>query len=155
MIPLTLPAAASQLATSVDELWRSVSELVLTVEEDRPEGLDLAAVDEFSERVIEMQGSVASARDLLRPGAPLVPVLPEVAASLDDAHRRYWRDMRGYAAVAALRGASRRHGGGLPAWRGAVEASAERCEAPFARTAEAVNACWQEICHASMPRRSS
>jgi hypothetical protein len=152
---VTLPAAASRLTASVDELWRSVSELVLTVHEDRPAGSDLAAVDELSERVSELQGEVAAARTLLRPGEPLVPALPDIAAHLDAAQRRYWRDMRGYAAVAVLRGTSRRHGGGLPAWRGAVEASAARCEEPFAMTATALNACWQEICQLLMPRRSS
>jgi hypothetical protein len=152
---MTLPDAASRLAASVDELWQAVSELVLTVHEDRPAGTDLAAVDELSERVSELQGEVAATRDLLRPGEPLVPVLPDIAAHLDAAHRRYWRDMRGYAPVAALRAVSRRRGGDLPPWRGAVEASAERCEAPFAATANALNACWQEICHPSMPRRSS
>jgi hypothetical protein len=151
---MTLSAAAARLTRSVDELWHAVAELALTVHEDRPAGTDLAVVDELAEQVSELQGDVAAVRDLLRPGEPLVPALPGIAAHLDVAERRYWRDVRGYAAVAELRAAGRRHGGGLPAWRGAVEASALRCEVPFAVTATALNACWQEICHPSMPRRS-
>jgi hypothetical protein len=152
---MTLPAAVDGLAASIEDLWQSVSELVLTVHEDRPADSDLAAVDELSERVSELQGDVAAARTLVRAADPLVPVLPRVAALLDGAGRRYWRDVRGYSAVAALRGAARRRGGDLPAWRGAVEAGALRCEHPFAATATALNACWQEICLPSTLRRSS
>jgi len=152
---MTLPEAASRLAASVEDVWLSVCELVLTVYEDRPSGCDLAAVDDLSERVSELQGDVAAARVLLSPGGPLLPALPSVAAHLDAAHRRYWRDMRGYRAVAALREASRRRGGGLPAWQCAVEASAARCEEPLTAAVTALNACWQEICLSSNHRRSS
>jgi hypothetical protein len=152
---MTLPAVHAQLTVAVEGFWQAVSELVLIVHEDRPGDADLAAVDDLGERVTELQGEVAAARALLRDGDLLVPRLPQVAARLDAALLRYWRDLRSYPAVSALRQAVRRQGGELPSWEATVEASAARCEEPFAAVAATLNACWQEICQQPMPRRSS
>jgi hypothetical protein len=152
---MTLPEAHARLAVAVEDLWQAVSELVLIVHEDRPGDVDLAAVDDLGERVSELQGEVAAARALLRDGDMLVPRLPRFAAHLDAALLRYWRELRSYPAVSALRQAVGRQGGELPAWEGTVEASAARCEEPFAVVAATLNACWQEICQQPMSRRSS
>jgi hypothetical protein len=152
---MTLPAVHAQLTLAVEGLWQAVSELVLIVHEDRPGNADLAAVDDLVERVSELQGEVAAARALLGDGDLLVPRLPGMAAHLDAALLRYWRDLRSYAALSTLRQAARRQGGELPAWEGSVEASAARCEEPFAVVAATLNACWQEICQQPMSRRSS
>jgi hypothetical protein len=152
---MTLLAVHAQLTASVEALWQAVSELVLTVHEDRPGETDLAAVDDLGERVSELQGEVAAARELLQDGDLLVPRLPEVAAHLDVALLRYWRDLRSYPAVSALRQGVRRQGGESPIWEATVEASAARCEEPFAVIAATLNLCWQEICQQLMPRRSS
>jgi hypothetical protein len=152
---MTLPAVHAQLTVAIEGLWQAVSELALIVHEDRPGDADLAAVDDLGERVSELQGEVAAARALLRDGDLLVPRLPRFAAHLDTALLHYWRDLRSYPVVSALRQAARRQGGELPAWEGSVEASAARCEEPFAVIAATLNACWQEICQQPMSRRSS
>jgi hypothetical protein len=152
---MTLPAVHAQLAAAVEGLWEAVSELALIVHEDRPSYADLAAVDDLGERVSELQGEVAASRALLRDGDLLVPRLPGVAAHLDAALLHYWRDLRSYPPVSALRQAVRRQGGELPSWEATVEASAARCEEPFAVIAATLNLCWQEICQQPMSRRSS
>jgi hypothetical protein len=152
---MTLPATHAHLTVAVEGLWQAVSELALIVHEDRPTATDLAAVDDLAERVSELQGDVAEARALLSNDGAFVPSLPRFAAHLDAAQLRYWRDLRSFPAVSALRQAARRQGGELLAWWGSVEASAARCEEPFAATASALNACWQEICQQPMSRRSS
>jgi len=152
---MTLPAVHAQLTAAVENLWQAVSELVLIAHEDLPGDADLAAVDDLSERVSELQGEVAAARALLQNGDLLVSRLPPFAAHLDAALLRYWRDLRSYPAVSALRQAVRRQGAELAAWEGIVEASAARCEEPFAVVAATLNACWQEICQQPMSRRSS
>jgi hypothetical protein len=152
---MTLPAVHAQLTAAIDELWQAVCELVLIVHEDRPGDADLAAVDDLGERVSELQGEVAAARALVRESDPLLLLLPQVAAQLDAATLRYWRDLRSYPAVSGLRQAVRRQGGELPAWEATVEASTARCEDPFAAVAATLNTCWQEICQQPMSRRSS
>jgi hypothetical protein len=152
---MTLPAVHAQLTAAVEDLWQAVCELVLTVHEDRPGEVDLAAVDDLGERVSELQADVAAARELLRDSDQLVPRLPEVAAHLDAALLRYWHDLRSYPAVSALRQGVRRQGGESPVWEATVEASAARCEEPFGAIASSLNACWQEICQQPMSRRSS
>jgi precorrin-6B methylase 1 len=152
---MTLEATLAQLADAVEGVWEPVSELTLIVHEDRPRATDLAAVDALAERVSELQGEVAAARAMVRSGDVLVPGLPRLAAHLDAAQLRYWRDLRSFPAVSALRQAARRQGRELAAWQGSVEASATRCEEPFAVTVAALNACWQEICQPPMSRRSS
>jgi hypothetical protein len=151
---MTLPAVHAQLTVAVERLWGAVSELVLIAHEDRPKDADLAVVDDLGERVSELQGDVAAARALLRDDL-LVPRLPEVAAHLDAALLRYWRDLRSYPAVSALNRAVRRQGGELPVWGATVEASAARCEEPFDVIVATLNTCWQEICQQPMSRRSS
>jgi hypothetical protein len=152
---VTFSAAADQLSLAVENLWLSVSELALTVQEDRPAASDLAAVDDLAERVTELQADLAAARTFVRGDCgALVSALPQIAAHIDAASLRYWRDLRSFTALTALRQAARRRGGELSAWQGIVEASADRCEKPLINVTSALNVCWQEICHSSMPRRS-
>jgi hypothetical protein len=147
---MTLVGAEQVLARAVEQLWQAVGELALTVYEDRPAAADLAVVDDLAEQVSELQGEVAAARGVLR--AALVPDLPELAAHLDAATRRYWRRMRAYAPVAELRRAARRSGDAeLAAWQRSVETGAARCEEPLAACATAVNACWREVFGAAPP----
>jgi hypothetical protein len=152
---MTVPSIQAQLVGAADHLWQSVSELAITVHEDRPVASDLAAVDDLAERVSELQADVAAARGLLRDDDPVMPRLAELAAHLYAAHLRYWRDLRSFSAVSALRGAARRRGGELPGWQNSVEAGAARCEEPFAVVISTLNAWWQEICQHSMSGRSS
>jgi hypothetical protein len=158
MSRMTLSAAATRLSLALENLWLSVSELALTVQEDRPAASDLAAVDDLAERVSEFQAELSSARTLLAgddgDDGDLMLALPRIAAHLDAFNLRYWRDLRSLTALTALRQAARRRGGELPAWQRIVEAGADRCEKPLADATGALNVCWQEICHSSMPRRS-
>lgn len=150
---MTIQAAQARLGLAAEGLWQAICELVLTVHEDRPDASDLAAVDDLAERVSELQGEVAQARALLSGGQPIVSWLPGVAAHLQAADLRYWRDLRSFGAVSALRAAARHRGGELPSWAGSVEASAAHCAEPLTAAAVAVNTCWQEICQPLMSRR--
>jgi hypothetical protein len=151
---MTFTQAHGNLTAAVEDLWRAVGELALTVFEDRPAGCELAVVDDLAERVSELQGDIAAARILLRDNAA-VTTLPTVARHLDAAHRRYWRDTRSYRMALALRRGIRGGNRELHGWRNSVDVGLERCEEPFAATYAVLNTCWQEVCNRSMPGRPS
>jgi hypothetical protein len=143
---MTWQSAEAGLVDAVEGLWQSVSELVLIVFEDQPEDADLAAVDDFTERVSEVQAHLAAARGLLQGAGRLTQRLPAVHVHLAAATTRYWRDVRAFGPVVELRRVARERGGALPAWLRGVEASARRCEHPLGAATLALNSCWQEIC---------
>jgi hypothetical protein len=137
---------SDRLRSSVEALWQSVCELALTALEDRPESVDLAAVDDVCDQVLELQGSVAAARDLLAAdAAPAGADWPEIAALLDQARTLYWRRLRTYEAESKIRLAVRPLGPEARAWRSSVRASLQRCENPLAETGAAVLRCWTEV----------
>jgi hypothetical protein len=117
------------LAAAVEELWRGVTELVLITLEDQPGDPAPAAVDAFAEQVSELQGEVAAVRTVAAG-----PAGPATWSSLDAVTWRYWQRIRSFDAVACLRTATRRRGGGWPAWQRSVEQSARSCENALLRS---------------------
>jgi hypothetical protein len=150
MTAVPVQEAVGRLSSAVDQLWDAVSELALIVLEDQPEAEGLAVTDQLVETVSEVQGAVAEARAWLAVGSsrglpPVTELAPAVVA-LRAALVRYWRDVRGHEAVAALRAGTRQRGGEWPAWRRSAEVSALRCAEPMDDVAAALDACWQEVC---------
>jgi hypothetical protein len=124
----------------------TVSELALTVLDDRPVDADLAVLDAFAEQVSELQGAVAGARELLvADESPVRRSLAEVAAHLEAAEAVYWAELRSFERMSEVRRAARRCGPEAVAWRGGVDASLQRCLAPLALTREAMLAAWAEV----------
>ena len=136
---MTPQRAHAALAASVEELWSAVGELVLIVLEDQPSDSDgLAAADALVERVGELQGEVAAARDALVPVPSEVDLeraasraLAEFGGHLHAAVWQYWAQLRAYEPTAQLRAATRRAGGEWIGWRRSVEETAAVCEARF------------------------
>lgn len=155
---MTIRTARAELERAVEEAWSAVGELVLIALEDQPAEGSLAAADDLAEQVSEIQGYLAEVRSALDRAGPSVDVtgdlpgvLPAVIAGLDGAVTRYWTRVRVHQPVAQLRAATVRLGGAWPDWWRSVEQTAARCEAPFARTAAAVQLCCQEICDLARP----
>lgn len=150
MSTVAVQEVVGRLAAAVDGLWGAVCELALVVLEDQPEAEGLAVTDQLVETVSEVQGAVAEARLRLAvcssPDRPAVAELAPAVAALRSASVRYWRDVRGHEAVAALRAGTRQRGGEWLAWRRSAELSALRCAEPMDDVAAALDACWQEVC---------
>jgi hypothetical protein len=161
MSTVAVQEVVGRLSAAVDQLWGAICELALVVLEDQPEAEGLAVTDQLVETVSEVQGAVAEARLRLAvcasPDLLAVAELAPAVAALRSAAVRYWRDVRGHEAVAALRAGTRQRGGGWPAWRRSAEVSALRCAEPMDAVAAALDACWREVCRlaadASGPER--
>jgi hypothetical protein len=123
------PMPRQDLAAAVEELWRSVTELVLITVEDQPGEPAPAAVDAFAEQVTELQGEVAAVRSVAS-----YPAGPSTWSSLDAVTWRYWQRIRAFDEVAALRTATRRRGAGWAAWQRSVEQSARSFEDALIRS---------------------
>jgi hypothetical protein len=150
MSTVAVQEVVGRLSAAVDQLWGAICELALVVLEDQPEAEGLAVTDQLVETVSEVQGAVAEARARLAVGSsrglPAVTELAPAVAALRAAVVRYWRDVRGHEAVAALRAGTRLRGGEWPAWRRSAELSALRCAEPMDDVAAALDACWHEVC---------
>ena len=144
---MSLTRADAALAAAGDELWLAVSELAVTVHEDRPAASDLAVVDDLAERVSELQGTAHQIRELCRSGQVLqMPArLDAIAALADAAETYYWHALRSHDPVAKLRAASRGRGDEWLAWRRSVEDAVRRCEPPLGELAGALRVAWHEV----------
>jgi hypothetical protein len=150
---VTQQHARTELIGVVDELWSAVGELVLITLEDAPLPSDLAAVDDLVDHVSELQGNVATCRDLLLPDVPRVSAsaLAELQHELAAATYQYWNGIRAYEAVAELRRATRARGGEWTAWFGSVQESAARCEAHLWAAELACHVAWSELVENALP----
>lgn len=147
---MTIQSAKAELAMAVEDAWAAVAELVLITLEDQPEEGALAAVDDLTEQVVELQGELAAVRSALRARAT-AETLPAVQAGLDAVVWRYWRRVRAHGPIAQLRAATRRLGGSWPDWQHGVEQTALRCEDPFGVAAAASRAWCREVCQLLIP----
>ena len=144
---MTLETAHRDLRGRVVEVWSAIAELMLIAVEDGPDPAGLAAAEDLAEQVSEVQGSLASATELLDEGPEaLVRHIASVSRHLDEARTRYWRRLRSHASGDTVRrSAARRPGSGGAAWCRTVEDSSRRCEEPLDAVAEALHACWHEF----------
>jgi hypothetical protein len=145
---MTISLALRDLRDSTRRLSEAVTELVMIAHEDRPAGSDVAAVDQYAELVSELQSEVVAAdRHLVGLEGPtaLSQRMPLVDAALAATALRYWRDLRSYAAIAAMRQVARRGGPDWRAWQGSVEQSQQRCEQPLLDSLERARQVWLEL----------
>jgi hypothetical protein len=145
---MSLSTAVQDLRTSVADLNGVVAELVMIVHEDRPSGSDLALVDHLAEVVSELQAGVVGASSTLSAltdPRQLPDRLPMIDEQLGASADHYWRDLRGYEAVAELRRSAQGRGGEWRTWPGSVQASVQRCDAPLAAVTAALRAAWREV----------
>src|SRR6478672_11306688 len=108
---MTIARALHDLRTSTSRLSEAVTELVMIAHEDRPSGSETAAVDDFAERVSELQSSVVTAnQELAQIEGPvrLADRMVLVDGAIATAALLYWRDLRSYDATTAMRQAARR-----------------------------------------------
>ena len=146
---MTIAGAQSQLHRQLEGLWEAVTELVVTVHEDRPRDARAAmVVDDLADTVSELQGDVHHALDRLRRArsrTELAGLLPDVNRAIDRARTRYWRDLRGHRPVSGLRRAAGTHGEAWRAWQHSVERAEGRCEEPFVLVDAALLASVAEV----------
>src|SRR5262249_28348189 len=113
---------SDRLLAAVEALWQSVCEVALTALEDRPGSADLAVVDDVCDRVLDLQGAIAVARDLLAADpSPSGANWPEIAARLDQARTMYWQ-LCSHDAESKVRQAIRPGGTELRAWHDSLRA---------------------------------
>lgn len=145
---MTISHALKDLRESTSRLSEAVTELVMIAHEDRPEGSDTAAVDAFAEQVSELQGSVVEAVNELagiEGPLPIADRMGLVDRAIATASLRYWRDLRSYAATAAMRQAARRGQPDWRAWQVSIELSQQRCEQPLIDAGADARAVWLEL----------
>lgn len=145
---MTISLALRDLRAATGRLSEAVTELVTIAHEDRPDGSEVAAVDDFAERVSELQSSVVAAgRELAAIDGPVLlaqqmPLVDEALAAVD---LRYWRDLRSHAATGEMRRVARRGGRDWTAWQVSVEQSQLRCEQPLLDAVESARRVWLEL----------
>lgn len=145
---MTISHALQDLRESTSRLSEAVTELVMIAHEDRPDGGETAAVDAFAEQVSELQASVVLAvHELARVEGPvgIADRMAFVDRAIATASLRYWRDLRSYAATAAMRQAARRGGQDWRSWQVSIEQSQERCEQPLIDATTGTRAVWLEL----------
>ena len=145
---MTISHALQDLRESTSRLSEAVTELVMIAHEDRPDGGETAAVDAFAEQVSELQASVVLAvHELARVEGPvgIADRMAFVDRAIATASLRYWRDLRSYAATAAMRQAARRGGQDWRSWQVSIEQSQERCEQPLIDATTGARAVWLEL----------
>lgn len=145
---MTMASAQIQLQRQLEGLWEAVTELAVTVLEDQPADARTALVDDLADTVSDLQGDVHHALDRLRGSRSrlaLAELLPDIGCTVDRARTRYWRDLRGYRPVAALRGAALAHGSDWRAWQRSVERAQGRIEEPLVRVDSALQAGVAEV----------
>ncbi len=145
---MSLTTALDELRGANSSLAEAVSELVMTVHEDRPLHSEVAVIDNLAEVVSELQASVVQAAAELQDVSDIRQLpnrLPGVDAAIAASGVRYWRDLRSHAAVAELRAAAQRHGVEWRTWQSSLEQSQLRCEEPLLRSAASVRAAWREV----------
>jgi hypothetical protein len=145
---MTITLALQQLRDSTGRLSEAVTELVMIAHEDRPQDSEVAAVDHLAEQVSELQSAVITAgRGLagIEGPAAVAARMPTVDAALAAASLYYWRDLRAYAATAAMRQVARRGAADWRAWQVSIEQSQQRCEQPLEEAAADARAVWLEL----------
>lgn len=155
---MALRAQLRTLARRLRDLRETVGELRLAVSEDRPYEPDVALVDRVEDRVTDLQGAVEEALAALAPvlaarGRPSEPMgvdqageaLVSCQAALEGARVTYWRDLVSYDALSLLLAFGREQGGEWQAWSASVKESIDRCQAPLAAVAAALEQSWREV----------
>jgi hypothetical protein len=143
-----MSTALAELQAANAALQQAMAELVLTVQEDRPYGSDIAAFDDLAETVCEVQAAAAEARaeiNAIGDIRQLPAALDRIDAAMSRCHMRYWRDLRSYRAVSRLRSTARGHGTEWQAWQKSLEEFELRCEAPLLQAMQSVHTAWCEI----------
>jgi hypothetical protein len=145
---MSMTTALDELRTANIALQQTIAELMMTAQEDRPRGSEIAAVDDLVETISELQASAAEAGTELRAitdSRELPAAMPRVGSAIAECALRYWRDVRSHPPVAALRAAARDRGTEWRTWQRSLEDSELRCEAPLLRCLESVQLAWREI----------
>ena len=147
---MTVDDSRTALHRAVRDLWDSVTELVLSTNDDQPEESDLAAAEHVAQLAVEMQARLAEALTGFAGGPPVSTEdafreLFDLERLLREASLIYWRDLRAYGPVSQLRGSTRRRRGEWPSWGSGVEQSLERCEEPLVAGGQAVSTAWHEL----------
>jgi hypothetical protein len=145
---MTIAHALRELRTATTRLSEAVTELVMIAHEDRPDGGETAAVDDFAEQVSELQSSVVIAcheLSLIEGPVRLAGRMALVDGAIATAALLYWRDLRSYDATTAMRQAARRGGQDWRSWQVSIEQSQQRCEQPLLESTSGVRAVWVEL----------
>jgi hypothetical protein len=145
---MSLSTTVHELRVTVEGLRQALTELVMTVYDDRPPFDEACATEQLAELVLELQASVERAAALL--GTVEVPhqlpaVLPDVHEAIALCSGRYWREVRSHEALAELRRSARGRGPAWVGWQQGVELSVLRCEQPLAEAARSVGDSWREL----------
>jgi hypothetical protein len=147
---VTVDESRAALHRAVWDLWTTVTELVLSTNDDQPEESDLAAAEHVAQLAVEIQARLADALNAFTGGAPAnaedaLRELFDLERLLREASLIYWQDLRAHGPASRLRGSTRRRGGAWPSWWSSVEQSLERCEEPLIAAGEAVSTAWHEL----------
>jgi hypothetical protein len=118
------------------QLWQRVSELVVTVVEDRPAGADLAAVDDLCDSVTELQGAVW---DVVRAfqSADRGESIVTGCELLHATTLLLWRDLIAGRRLAAVATSARRRGVDLRPWLDSTRVAVETVADPLIDTIRA------------------
>ena len=140
---MTLTSADRERNGCAQQLWQRVSELVVTVLEDRPAGADLAAVDDLCDAATELQGAVW---DVVRAFQSADPAQSIVTGSerLHATTLLLWRDLVGGRRLDAVATSGRRRGVDMRAWLDSTRIAIEAVAEPLADTVRSQHAFLRE-----------
>jgi hypothetical protein len=145
---MSMTTALDGLRTANTALQQTIAELMMTVCEDRPDGSEIAAVDDLIDTISELQATAAlvgAELGAIGDSRSLPAAMSRIGSATAECAVRYWRDMRAYPPVSQLRATARGRGRERAPRRPSQEDSEFGCEQPLLRTLDAVQLAWREI----------
>jgi hypothetical protein len=148
-----LGSAFQRLQVELTRLRDALSDLRVTIMEDRPLNDEVALVDHFENSVTDLLGLAEEALEAIGTAAGARDPLGCVQSTRNSlllAHRRlhrlaqnYRNNLAAYDEIYSLRQLARERGGEWRSWCSVVKEAIERCAGPLDTVQEAIQDCWE------------
>jgi hypothetical protein len=153
--PVPIETTFRHLATQCQRQRDDLSELQITIAEDRPLHAVVRLVDKLSEVVEDILGHSEEALTAALEGHQSVGesikwdrvgrALTDCQTSVCELQRRFFTDLACYEVIDEVVGLGRKRGGEWQSWATLVREMLDRCRRQTLDTQQSVCECWQEI----------
>jgi hypothetical protein len=165
---MSIETTFHDLATQCRKQRDMLSELQITVAEDRPLHGIVKLVDKLGESVEDALGDAEESLSAAAEGRQVVSqtknwnfdrraltALSACQTRVNQLQQRFFSEMVCYSTIDDVVGLGRKRGGEWKAWADLVRQSLDRCQRQLFDTQQALFQCWQEVAERMIPNAGS